>query len=133
MAITWKKLAFETDVVTKATWTTKGDILVATGASTPVRRGVGTNDQVLTADSAQADGVKWAAGGAGVSDHGALTGLTDHDHNYAEFKKQFNASKMLDVISSNPSVPDCECSKWFNIPGGEAIYWDDVNEKIAIQ
>lgn len=68
MAVTWKKIAFEADVVTKATWTTKGDMLVATGASTPIRLGVGANDEVLTADSAQGSGVKWAAaGGAGVT------------------------------------------------------------------
>ena len=40
--------------------TTKGDIIVATGDATLVRQGVGTNNQVLMADSAQADGVKYA-------------------------------------------------------------------------
>jgi hypothetical protein len=40
--------------------TTKGDIIVATGDATLVRQGVGSNNQVLMADSAQADGVKWA-------------------------------------------------------------------------
>jgi hypothetical protein len=40
--------------------TTKGDIIVATGNATLVRQGVGTNGQVLTADSSQADGVIWA-------------------------------------------------------------------------
>ena len=40
--------------------TTKGDIIVATGDATLVRQGVGTNGQVLTADSTQADGVIWA-------------------------------------------------------------------------
>lgn len=57
----------QTDVDTrtaKATLTTKGDIYVATGASTVVRRGVGANGTILTADSAEADGVKWAAPGA---------------------------------------------------------------------
>jgi len=44
--------------------TTKGDIIVATGNATLVRQGVGSNNQVLTADSAQADGVKWANGSA---------------------------------------------------------------------
>jgi hypothetical protein len=41
--------------------TTKGDIIVATGNATLVRQGVGANGTVLTADSAEADGVKWAA------------------------------------------------------------------------
>jgi hypothetical protein len=39
--------------------TTKGDIIVATGSGTYVRQGVGANGTVLTADSAEADGVKW--------------------------------------------------------------------------
>jgi len=38
--------------------TTKGDLLAYTGA-TSTRLPVGTNDQILIADSAQADGIKW--------------------------------------------------------------------------
>ena len=38
----------------------KGDLLAGTGADTATQVTVGTNDQVLTADSAQASGVKWA-------------------------------------------------------------------------
>jgi hypothetical protein len=40
--------------------TTKGDIIVATGNATLVRQGVGSDGQVLTADSTQADGVIWS-------------------------------------------------------------------------
>lgn len=47
--------------IPKSIATTKGDILVATGSGTIVRQGVGANNTVLTADSAEADGVKWAA------------------------------------------------------------------------
>lgn len=44
-----------------ATVTTKGDILAATAASTLARVGVGTDGQVLVADSAQSAGLKWAS------------------------------------------------------------------------
>jgi hypothetical protein len=51
--------------IPKSIVTTKGDILVATGSGTIVRQGVGTDGQVLVADSAQADGVNWATPSAG--------------------------------------------------------------------
>ena len=40
--------------------TTKGDIYAATAAYTPARLGVGSNNQVLTADSSTSTGLKWA-------------------------------------------------------------------------
>jgi hypothetical protein len=47
--------------------TTKGDIIVATGDATLVRQGVGANGTVLTANSAQADGVEWATPASGLT------------------------------------------------------------------
>ncbi len=51
----------------------KGDLIAATGADAADRLAVGTNGQVLTADSTQATGVKWATAGGGS---GALTLLS---------------------------------------------------------
>ena len=42
----------------------RGSIVVGDGVTDPVALAVGTNGQVLTADSAEASGVKWATGGA---------------------------------------------------------------------
>ena len=52
--------------VMKSTVDAKGDIFVATADNTVIRLAVGaTDDHVLTVDSGEASGVKWAAAGGG--------------------------------------------------------------------
>lgn len=43
----------------------KGDLITAVAADTPARLGVGANGTVLTADSAEATGLKWATAASG--------------------------------------------------------------------
>jgi len=50
----------------------KGDLIAATAADTPARLGVGTNGQVLTADSTAATGLAWATPSSGSTFSGAL-------------------------------------------------------------
>jgi hypothetical protein len=54
-----------TDAISKGQYNAKGALLSATAASTPGVLAVGANDTVLTADSAEATGLKWATPAAG--------------------------------------------------------------------
>jgi hypothetical protein len=47
MAVTWKKIAFEDDVITKALLTEQGDVIYASGIATPAALPHGTAGQVL--------------------------------------------------------------------------------------
>lgn len=51
---------------TNITSYTKGDLIVASGATVLAKQAVGTNGQVLTADSAETTGIKWATPASGT-------------------------------------------------------------------
>jgi hypothetical protein len=63
----------------------KGDLIVASAADTVIRVPVGANDQVLTADSSQGAGVKWAAAGAASGDWTIQTKTTAYTAASNEF------------------------------------------------
>ena len=52
----------DTSLIKPANITAKGDLIAGTGAGTITNVAVGSNTYVLTADSTQTSGVKWAAG-----------------------------------------------------------------------
>ena len=52
----------------------KGDVIVGTAADTAARLAVGADGQVLTADSSETSGVKWAAAAGGVTSVNGDTG-----------------------------------------------------------
>jgi hypothetical protein len=69
----------------------KGDLISATAADTPARLAVGTNGQVLTADSTAATGLKWASASSGgmtllstTTLSGTSTSITSIDQTYVD-------------------------------------------------
>jgi hypothetical protein len=69
------------DVATDPIWDAKGDLAVGTGADTAARLAVGaTNGHVLTIDSAEATGLKWAAAAGGGAGTKTLARFTPRDN-----------------------------------------------------
>ena len=75
---------------------TKGDILVASSASVLSKLAVGSNDQALVADSAQAAGVKWA---------GVATATQIQNQTYTYARASVMSGSVYGVkLSENPSI-----------------------------
>lgn len=87
--------------VDESAFTAKGDLLVGTAASTLAAVGVGTNGQVLTADSAEASGVKWASipGGEIRAKESITLSGTDITNQYIDLAQPILASSLDFMVS----------------------------------
>lgn len=88
MAVEWKKLAYEDDVITKALLTAKGDILYASAAGTPAALAIGTDDYILRVAT---DVPAWEA-------IGAPTAHTLNSHTAADGAVDFNLQEATDLV-----------------------------------
>lgn len=91
----------QTTVQTLGAVQAKGDLLAGSGANALTRVPAGTNGSLLTADSAQAAGIKWIS--PSLLDHGSLGGLTDDDHPQYVRKDILTTKGDLYVASSTAS------------------------------
>jgi hypothetical protein len=87
----------------------KGDLIVGTAADTASRLAVGTNTHVLTADSGEATGVKWAAPSGGSA-------LTVKD----EGTPLATDATSLDFVGSGVVASGAGAAKTITITGGSA-------------
>jgi hypothetical protein len=109
----------------------KGDLIAGTGADTFSRLAVGTNNQVLTADSTTATGLKWAAAGTsfvGVSLYkSGNQSVANATTTNITFDSEDYDSDGFHSTSSNTeriTIPSGKAGKYL-ITG--QIYWGGVN------
>jgi hypothetical protein len=102
------------DVFNGLSTTTKGDVLASNGTNI-IPLAVGSNNQVLTADSSEATGVKWAAAGGDVVDDTTpqLGGPLDPNGKF------IGMDKGEDVASGTPTIG--EDGDYFDVTGTTTI------------
>jgi len=81
--------------------TTKGDIVVGTGLNSIVRVGVGSNTQILAADSSTPSGVAWVSAGTVVAD-GSITTAKIADEAVTSAKIADGAVSQTDLAVGAP-------------------------------
>jgi len=116
------------DIFNGLSTTTKGDVLASNGTNI-IPLAVGSNNQVLTADSSEATGVKWAAAGGDVVDDTTpqLGGALDPNG------KSIGMDKGSDMASGSPTIPTD--GDYFDVTGTTTIsaFVVDANRHFFLQ
>jgi hypothetical protein len=98
----------------------KGDLIGATAADTPARLAVGTNGQVLTADSTAATGLAWATPTStafvGCSLENGSISIANNTDTYLTFSSELYDTDAMHSTSSNTSR--------ITIPTGKGGYYE---------
>ena len=108
----------------------KGDLVPGTGADTFARLAVGANNTVLTADSAEATGLKWATPAAGgmtllstTTMSGTTTSITSIDQSYTNL--------YFIIRGFNPGGVNQIFNMRFNSNTGSQYWWANGSSQIS--
>ena len=96
----------------------KGDLIAGTASDTVARLAVGTNGQVLTADSAEATGVKWATASAGGQTLISTTSLSGSSTTISSIPSGY---KNLLLVIQNVQTNGNNDSGWLRFNGDTAL------------
>jgi hypothetical protein len=91
----------------------KGDVITATANDTPSRLAVGANGYVLTADTAEATGLKWALAAAGATGGGTNQAFYEND---VAVSVDYTISTSKNAMTAGPI--DIESGVTVTIPSG---------------
>jgi hypothetical protein len=106
----------------------KGDLIAATASDTPARLAIGTNGQVLTADSAEATGMKWATAAGGTS----WTRVADGSLSGASVTvSSLSAANILVILSGFSATVDAPGRVRLNGDTNGNNYYQGANERFA--
>jgi len=97
----------------------KGDLVVGTGADTFSRLAAGTNTYILTADSTQATGLKWAAPSGGGGDFVKITSGSFSAQSSVSINGVFTSTytTYMAIIESDGSVNGADLQSQFTYAG----------------
>jgi len=132
LAFTWVTQD-DSNAIQNAIMTAKGDLIGATASSTPARLAVGTNGQVLTADSTASTGIKWATPSSTVTFVGSRVTNSSAQSTTNATEKTLNwDTETFDTDAFHSTSTN---TNRFTIPSGKAGYyryssilnWTDAN------
>lgn len=122
----WTRVSVASDLtayIPKSTLTAKGDILVATGSTTPSVRAVGTNGYVLQADSTHATGLSYKE----TSDAAAASSLVLLDANKDLAARRIETSAGVDALDiDNRQMLNTGGALIYDYSGGYGVEYQGV-------